>query len=1510
MSTARVATKRRDLVRRNSPSRTIWPFDFVNDIFTFSARPVLRDHSGCAIAKRAALVVLTALVLQVTAKSGVAQTATPSQTSIVFNPAAVAIAASSAQTLQASFTVSGYSGSFTPTATLHYGLSYTLGAVSCTGGGSSETCTVNITFQPTLPGGRRDALFLMNGTTRLTTVLIYGIGNAPFAMVQPGVITNPIASASTDLYTSIVDENLTVYVLETQANAIVSVTNAGVVTTLPITGMNSPRGLGIDGAGVLYIADQTGNGPTITYDTVQGIQGSIPFPTPAPGYIQDLAVGNTGNVYEANGLGIYTITPSGTSTYTAFNPVLNPGPSVIATDYEDNIFLAGSSLYEISVGSTALTTIGAVGTYAEEGLGLDAADTIYASRYSFDSSDSVAELPASNYTTPIAMLDPSASPLGSSVGPDGTVWVGNYTNLDKVDRSQGVIAFGEQFSGTLSTPQNVGIYNGGNLPLTISNIAISGTGFAMQAATTNNCTGGIVIAPGALCQIAVTLTPPHAGTFSGTVTFTSNSLNTSSTNQSVALSGFAYGVYVTPSPTSLTFAPLTVNTTSEQTIALTNNGDLYSASFDAPVFSSSAYTVGLGTCSTGLAVGSTCQLNVIFAPTAAQTYNNVTVSIPYSSSGGGTAPPPVTFTLNGTGIAAVVPSAVSLTPNPVVFPNTEVGLYNVAEAVLTNSGSTQLTGIAISITGTNASLYSIYPTTTCGTTLAAGASCNIIVHFSPIATGSFPATLSISDSATGSPQATSISAIGTPTAAPQAQFNPVQLNAIAGTGTAPANCVSPAEPGPALQTQLCGPTAVAVDLAGNIYIVEQQENVVKKLDTSGNITTFAGIENTGPGSYSGDNGPANAANLSQPLDVAVDALNNVYISDYGNGRIREVNAATGIITTFVGGAIGQYFNGGTGTGVVLSPAGIAFDPSGNLYIAEPNQQIVVKVTPTGAASLFAGVQTPGGPGTAGYNGDNIMANTAELNFPTSVATDRAGNVYIADSQNYRIRYINENAVLGTIYTVAGNGTQGDTGDGGSSTSAEINPLTIAMDLASDLFISDGSTIREVGGQGTINTFAGGGTGGLGGPATSALLAGVGKPGIDNYGDILIPVSTSPQVLSAGPTGILQFGSQAVGTASAPLMVTIENTGDNYLNDFSQNPLTATGPFSITGGTCGQQTDGGYQPAEGCTLIVTFTPTAAGPQTGSIVVASNALNSPQSILLQGTGTQTTTPTAPQAVLTPSSLSFASTTAGSTAVAQTITLSNPGNAALSVSGISITGANTADFAQTTTCTSTLAAGATCTIAVTFTPASAASFTAAVSVADNASGSPQTAALTGTGTAAPVADFTTSSTTPPQTIAAGASAKYVISVQSTNGAFTGAVTLSATGLPPGATASFAPASVTPGSAGATSTLTIQTAAQAAGSTPKRWPFLPPGITVALVAPLFWRRFRDRKQRPTHRLLLGTLLFALLAGGAAAFMTGCGAGFALPSGGQPASTTYTITVTGTSGSDTHSTTVSLIVQ
>jgi hypothetical protein len=1536
-----------------------------------------------------------ALVLLGMVMPGFAQTVTPASASLTFTSAQVGISAGTAESLTETFTITGFSSLVTPTATMHYGLSYTAGAVSCTGSLGSQTCSVSVKFTPTYPGGRKDALFLMNGTTRLATVLVYGIGESPFALIQPGLFSTSVPEPADYLYGSVVDENGVLYILATEANTIYTRTPAGVITALPITGLNSPRTVAIDGAGVLYIADQKPNSALTTYDTVQGTQGTFPWPTPSPGYIQSATVGNTGTVYEATYSDIYIFPPTGSPTDVTIAPAITQ-PSVSTVDSAGNLFLGGYTINELTPGGTQ-TEINTVG--AGEGLATDAADTLYATRYT---GGGVAELPATGYGTAEASVDSAASPLGTSVGPDGTVFVENYTNLDVVNRSSGAVAFGAQAAGTAATPQTITLYNGGNETLNVSGLALSGSStFSIGTLASGNCTATTTLAPGALCQVQLGFLSANPGDFTGTLTLTTNSLNQTAATQTVALTATISGAYLTASPATLNFGSQTDGTTSTaQSITLTNQGYGYAANAYSVSTTDSAFTATLGSGCASVAVDATCTVTVTFAPTAVQSYS-ATGSISVTDVGPGTAPS-VSFSLSGNGTSASAPIA-GLSPNPLVFPNVTVNSnYTQATATLTNTGTATLTNIVASITGTDASEFTIYPTSTCTSTLAAGASCTYLINFYPTAVGGSSATLSVADSASGSPQTITLSGVGTPEAEPQVQFTPTILSAIAGTGTMPTNCVSPAEPGPALQTQLCGPSAVAVDFTGNVYIAEPSENVVKKLDTSGNITTFVGVEGSAA-DFGGDGGPANAAHLNQPVGVAVDGLGNVYISDSGNGRIREVNATTNTITTFVGGGSGTNFNGGTGTAVVLSPAGIAFDPSGNLYIAEPTQEIVVKVTSQGVATLFAGVQTLGSPGTAGYNGDNIQANTAELNAPTSVASDRSGNIYIADSLNYRIRYINENFEPGLIATVAGNGTKGDTGDGGVATSGEITPLSIAINEAGDIFISDGTTLRKVSNQGYISTFAGGGTGGLGGPATAALLSGVGQPGIDNNGNVLIPVTGTPQVLSAGPTGLLQFGSQAVGTTSAPLTVTVENTGNNFLNFNSLN-FNATGPFSVTGGTCEQETDGGYSPSETCTLTVTFTPTASGPQTGSISVASNALASPSSITLQGSGTAAAPPTAtlspatlsfgsvtsgvtssaqmltlsntgnaaltisgitigganptdfaetntcgaslaagatctisvtftpgsvtsfsatvsivdnatgspqtatlsgsgtapavPVATLSPSTLSFGNVVTGVTSSAQTVTLSNTGNAALTISGITIGGTNATDFAETTTCGESLAAGASCTIAVTFTPGSVASFTATISVADSAAGSPQITSLSGAGIAAP--DFTVSAAPAAETVSHGGLATYQVTVGSVNGDFSNAVALSATGLPTGATATFAPSSVTPGGESEGSVLTIQTASLAAQAHRQDgWPWVPE-VMLAFCIPLLWWRRRERIWR------LGCGLLCLLLSVGAVMLTGCGGGYY----SQAPAQTYTITVTGTSGSTQHSTTVTLTVQ
>jgi len=314
----------------------------------------------------------------------------------------------------------------------------------------------------------------------------------------------------------------------------------------------------------------------------------------------------------------------------------------------------------------------------------------------------------------------------------------------------------------------------------------------------------------------------------------------------------------------------------------------------------------------------------------------------------------------------------------------------------------------------------------------------------------------------------------------------------------------------------------------------------------------------------------------------------------------------------------------------------------------------------------------------------------------------------------------------------------------------------------------------------------------------------------------------------------------------------------------------------------------------CSISVTFTPASATSFSAILTVADNASGSPQTVTLSGTGT--TPPPAPVAALAPTSLTFSAVN-GTMSAAQSTTLTNTGNAVLNISGISVTGTNAADFGQTNTCESPLAVGSSCTVSVTFTPASVATFSAALSVADDASGSPQTVALSGTGTPAPT--FTITSNTTAQTIKAGGTAQYSIIVAAQNGTFSNPVTLSVGGLPPGATGAFSPAMVTPGSSSATSQLTIQTASTTAAmaGSGTGWP-------LALATLPFVGLFLAIGKRRRRWITFAVLLLASL--GAVSAITGCEGGFSFAHKSQ----SYSVTITGTSGAEQQSTVVQLTVQ
>jgi sugar lactone lactonase YvrE len=327
-----------------------------------------------------------------------------------------------------------------------------------------------------------------------------------------------------------------------------------------------------------------------------------------------------------------------------------------------------------------------------------------------------------------------------------------------------------------------------------------------------------------------------------------------------------------------------------------------------------------------------------------------------------------------------------------------------------------------------------------------------------------------------------------------ARAQPSIISTIAGNGSYGYS----GDGGQATAAKLSAPDAVAVGDSGAVYIVQSIDNVVRKIKPSGIIVTIAG---NGTSGYSGDGAAATMARLTSPADVAVDTAGNVYIADLGNNVVRRVSK-TGIITTVAGSnMVGFSGDNGPATAAKLSsPAAIAVDTFGNLYIADLSNNRVRKVNAAGIITTFAGT------GTSGFSGDGLAATSAAISSISGIAADRLGNVFITDQVNNRIRKIN---ATGIISTVAGMGTAGYSGDGGPATAAQFQyPNKIAVDTKGNLYVGDGNNnvVRKIGVNDTIYTFAGkdsAGYSGDGGIATNAKLSNPRGVAVDTSGKVYI-----------------------------------------------------------------------------------------------------------------------------------------------------------------------------------------------------------------------------------------------------------------------------------------------------------------------------------------------------------------------------------------------------------------------
>src|SRR5262245_9679058 len=324
--------------------------------------------------------------------------------------------------------------------------------------------------------------------------------------------------------------------------------------------------------------------------------------------------------------------------------------------------------------------------------------------------------------------------------------------------------------------------------------------------------------------------------------------------------------------------------------------------------------------------------------------------------------------------------------------------------------------------------------------------------------------------------------------------------------------------GPATNARFSNPNGVAVAAGGNLYIADLFNDRIRKVDTNGMITTFAGRFG---GTFGGDGGPATEAGLFDVSGVAVDEKGNVYIADMDNYRVRKVDT-TGKISTVAGnGNFGYTGDKVTATQTALaSPAAVAVDVAGNIYIADLFNSRIRKVSLQGVITTFAGV------GIAGYNGDGGQAAQAMIDTPEGVAVDRLGNVYIADSASSVVRRVAPN---GVITTFAGTGQDGFSGDGGPATQARLSsPRGVAADADGTVYIGDAGNdrIRQVTPNGVITTVAGNGQTGYNGDGISATQASFFEPvglAVDPFGSVYIADSINDRIRMLKSAQLQFFG---------------------------------------------------------------------------------------------------------------------------------------------------------------------------------------------------------------------------------------------------------------------------------------------------------------------------------------------------------------------------------------------------
>lgn len=372
--------------------------------------------------------------------------------------------------------------------------------------------------------------------------------------------------------------------------------------------------------------------------------------------------------------------------------------------------------------------------------------------------------------------------------------------------------------------------------------------------------------------------------------------------------------------------------------------------------------------------------------------------------------------------------------------------------------------------------------------------------------------------------------------------------------------------GPAINALFASPLGIAADKNGNLYVGDWFNWNIRKINSNGIVSVFAG---NGMGGFSGDGGHALNAQFNVVYDIDVDKLGNVYLLDYGNARVRKINTGGIIVTVAGNGLPGDPLVNGVGDGgpatlaPLYSPVAMAMDENGNIYVVESSKNMIRKINNAGIISTIAGQ----GFLYAGYSGDGGPALNAKLHLPVDIAVDKNGNLYIAELGNHIIRKIDVNGIISTF---AGTGVAGYSGDGGPATAAQLfRPFGVTVDTAGNLYIAEDSNhvIRKVDPGGIITTIAGTGVKGYsgdGGPARQAMLTIPQRLAVDDSGHIYVTdwVNHTVRKISSCVNGVASSVSISASEVSvcekSPVIFTATpvNGGNNPFFQWKVNGLNA------------------------------------------------------------------------------------------------------------------------------------------------------------------------------------------------------------------------------------------------------------------------------------------------------------------------------------------------------------------